>query len=102
MKINKLEKKISNLKKARADKLSENMLKMETGLPNFQIFNIIVEYAKRFKSNINYRFSWKVEIIPFKDQILLTLMKLRQNYTFQHLAMIFNCCGSTVDCIERH
>ena len=59
---------------------------METGLPTKEIFNIVVDYAAKFKDSISYYAGWKVESITFEDQIFITLMKLRQNYTNLHLA----------------
>ena len=49
-----------------------------------------------FEDSINYLAGWKVESISFEDQIFITLMKLRQNYTNLHLAQLFNCSVGTV------
>ena len=62
---------------------------METGLPTKEVFNI-VGYGSRFKSEINYYAGWKVETITLEDQIFITLMKLKQNYTNLHLAQLFS------------
>lgn len=35
-------------------KMSEEVLKMETGLPTKEVFQIVVNYAARFKQSINY------------------------------------------------
>ena len=71
---------------------------METGLPTKSVFNIVVQYVERFKDNILYHHGWTVEIarIKLEDQIFLTLMKLRQNYTNLHLAQLFGCGETTV------
>ena len=69
---------------------------METGLPTREIFQIIVDYVSRFHSSIVYFSGWKVECIELEDQIWLTLMKLKQNYTNLHLAQLFHCSTSTV------
>lgn len=61
---------------------------METGLPIREIFNIVVDYALRFKDSI----SWVVVTIPFEDQSSIAYMKCRQNYTNLHLAQLF-CCS---------
>ena len=45
---------------------------------------------------INYFSGWKVESICFEDQIFITLMKVRQNYTNLHLAQLFHCSVSTI------
>lgn len=57
--------------------LSDDVLRMETGLPTKEVFNIVVKHVLRFKDDINYFSGWKVEAINFEDQIFITLMKLR-------------------------
>lgn len=37
-----------------ASRLSEDVIRMETGLPTKEVFNIVVLYALRFKDSINY------------------------------------------------
>ncbi|XP_068742187.1 uncharacterized protein [Montipora capricornis] len=69
---------------------------METGLPTRDVFNIVVSYTERFKDQINYFVGWKVESITFEDQIFITLMKVRKNYTNLHLAQLFSCSVSTI------
>ena len=76
--------------------LSEDVLKMETGLPTREVFHIVVNYADRFKQSINYFAGWRVQSISFEDQIFITLMKVRENYTNLHLAQLFNCSASTI------
>jgi len=76
--------------------LSDDVVRMETGLPTKEVFNIVVKHALRFKHDINYFSGWKVEAINFEDQIFITLMKLRQNYTNLHLAQLFHCSVSTI------
>ena len=76
--------------------LNAEVLRMETGLPTKEIFNIVVLHALRFKDSIIYFSGWKVESIKFEDQIFITLMKLRQNYTNLHLAQLFSCSVSTI------
>ena len=69
---------------------------MEIGLPTNDVFHIVVNYTMRFKQFINYFSGWRVESISFEDQIFITLMKVRQNYTNLHLAQLFNCSISTI------
>ena len=69
---------------------------METGLLTKEVFTIVVEYAAQFKESISYYTGWKVELIAFEDQIFLTLMRLRQNYTNLHLAQLFSCSVATI------
>ena len=76
--------------------LSDDVVRMETGLPTKEVFNIVVKHALRFKDDINYFSGWKVEAINFEDQIFITLMKLTQNYTNLHLAQLFHCSVSTI------
>ena len=76
--------------------LKENVVCMETGIPTKNVFWIIVHYAKRFENDINYYLGWKVEGIKFEDQIFITLMKLRQNYTNLHLGQLFSCSEATI------
>ena len=69
---------------------------METGLPNIEMFNIVVEYAERFRADLNYYCGWKVDKIEFQDQIFITLMKLRHNYNNLHLGQLFCCSTATI------
>eukprot|EP00112_Aurelia_sp_Birch-Aquarium-sp1_P025863 Seg885.2 transcript_id=Seg885.2/GoldUCD/mRNA.D3Y31 product="hypothetical protein" protein_id=Seg885.2/GoldUCD/D3Y31 len=66
--------------------LSDDVIRMETGLPNKQIFNIVVGYVRRFEGFFNYFAGWKVDCLALEDQIFMVIMKVRQNYTNLHLA----------------
>ena len=68
----------------------------ETGLPTKEVFQIVVNYASRFKDSLSYYAGWRVESIIFEDQILITLMKLRQNCTNLHIAQLFSCSVATI------
>ena len=57
--------------------LSTEVLRMETGLPTKEVFDIVVRHALRFKDSIIYFSGWKVTSISFENQILITLMKVR-------------------------
>ena len=76
--------------------LQDDVIRMETGLPTKEVFNIVLKHALRFKDAIIYFSGWKVETITFEDQIFITLMKVRQNYTNLHLAQLFHCSVSTI------
>ncbi|XP_022780618.1 THAP domain-containing protein 5-like [Stylophora pistillata] len=76
--------------------LEGDVIRMETGLPTKEVFNIVVKHALRFKDSVNYFAGWKVESINFEDQIFITLMKVRQNYTQLHLAQLFHCSVATI------
>ena len=76
--------------------LEGDVIRMETGLPTKEVFNIVVKHALRFKDCVNYFAGWKVESISYEDQIFITLMKVRQNYTQLHLAQLFHCSVATI------
>ena len=76
--------------------LNASVIRMETGLPTKEVFDIVVKYTLRFRDSINYFFGWKVKSISFEDQIFITLMKVRQNYTNLHLAQLFSCSETTI------
>ena len=76
--------------------LEGDVIWMETGLPTKEVFNIVVNHALRFKDSVNYFAGWNVESISFEDQIFITLMKVRQNYTQLHLAQLFHCGVATI------
>ena len=82
------------------DFIDEEVFAMETGLPNKGIFNAMVKYIEDNQSIIKYH-SKKVTSITLKDQVLITLMKLRHNYTFLHLAQLFGCGRVTVGNIVK-
>ena len=77
-------------------RLEEDVIRMETGLPTKKVFDIVVNYTLRFKDSISYFAGWNVQLISFEDQIFITLMKVRQNYTNLHLAQLFHCSVATI------
>lgn len=79
-----------------ASSLSSEALRKETGLPTKEVFQIVVQYAARFKDSMVYYAGWRVESISFEDQVFITLMKLRQNYTNLHLGQLFLCSVRTI------
>ena len=58
---------------------------------------IVTNYVKRFSTQIHYFYGWKVERILLEDQVFITLVKLRQNYTNLHLAELFHCSTATTN-----
>ena len=76
--------------------LSSEVIRMENGLPKREIFTIVVDYTATFKDSNSYYCGWKVESITFEDQIFITLLKLRLNYTNLHLAQLFSCSVGTI------
>ena len=79
-----------------ASNLNSEAIRMETGLPTREIFQIVFNYALRFKDSVTYYAGWRVESVTFEDQMFITLMKLRQNYTNLHLANLFSCSVGTI------
>ena len=78
-------------------RLTAEVIRMETGLPTREVFDIIVvNHALRFKDSITSFSGWKVESITFEDQIFITLMKIRRSYTNLHLAQLFSCSVGTI------
>ena len=81
--------------------LEGDVIRMETGLRTKEVFNNVVNHALRFKDSVNYFAGWNVESISFEDQIFITLMKMRQNYTQLHLAQLFHCSVATISDIVK-
>lgn len=79
-----------------ASQLPDAVLRLETGLPDRAIFEDVVFYVGLFKDSIVYFSGWKVEALSLEDQVLMTLMKLRKDYPYLHLAQLFHCSVATV------
>ena len=79
--------------------LPDNVIRMRTSLPTKKVFEIVVRHASRFNDSINYFRDWKVESIIFEEQIFITLLKVRRNYTNLSLAQLFNCSVATISSI---
>lgn len=73
---------------------SDKLILEYTGLPTRHIFNSL--YCLIENININYYLKWKVEKIDRRDQLLMTLMKLRQNYSHTDLGFIFQVSETTM------
>lgn len=65
-----------------------------TGLPTRGIFENLLFLIEN--EEINYYAQWKIQKIYLADQLLLTLMKLRQNFSHTDLAFRFNIALGTV------
>lgn len=76
--------------------MSESVIRMETGLPDRDTFSAVCEYVARFEDSIMYFAGWRPKEIILEDQIFMTLMKIRHNYTHLHLAALFHCSTRTV------
>ena len=64
-----------------------------TGLPNDAVFMCLLELCSRFEINFTL---FTVTSLSRENQLILTLMKLRQNYSHIHLASLFKISGRTV------
>lgn len=73
---------------------NNNLIFLYTGLPNAQIYEALCDLFKDIE--ITYYYNWSVVKINRQDQILLTLMKLRQNFPHEDLAGRFGISTATV------
>lgn len=73
---------------------NSELILLYTGRPNALIFRSLFELVKDIK--INYYFKWNVDKVSRYDQLLLTLMKLRQNYPHLDLAHRFGISQAAV------
>lgn len=88
---------IKNLKRAFSYKHiceTDKLVLLYTGIPTAKLFSALFNLVKDL--DINYYLKWKVEKLSKEDQLLLTLMKLRQNFPHADLAERFNISQSTV------
>lgn len=72
---------------------NDNMFQYYTGLSE-DMFEIIVTLCSNV--TFNYYLGWNVTCFSLKDQILMTLMKLKLNLGHKDLAFRFNTSSSTV------
>lgn len=78
---------------------SDDKVYAHTGIASKAVFDILFETMSKIK--FNYNQGWVVEKIPPKDQLLMTLMKLKLNLRYFDLAQRFGCSISTVCNIVR-
>ncbi|XP_030262145.1 uncharacterized protein LOC115574631 [Sparus aurata] len=76
--------------------LTDDVIRMETGLPDKAMFRRVVGLVQRFEGSIIYAAGWRVEGMGMESQVFMALMKVRQNYTHLHLAQLFSCSTATV------
>uniref|UniRef100_A0A6P7H661 Uncharacterized protein LOC114346661 n=1 Tax=Diabrotica virgifera virgifera TaxID=50390 RepID=A0A6P7H661_DIAVI len=72
----------------------DKLINMYTGMPNKYMFECL--YGLFENINLKYYLGWTVGTITKRDQLLLTLMKLRLNLLNLDLAFRFNCSVTTV------
>ncbi|XP_050056157.1 uncharacterized protein LOC126549819 [Aphis gossypii] len=79
---------------------SDELVNLYTGLPNSAVFNSLFEMFKDV--NLNYFLGWNVKTISPQDQLLLTLMKLRNKnkLCLPNAFSSFTNCRIIIDCTE--
>lgn len=70
--------------------LSDEVVRMETGLPDLAMFRRVVGLVQHFQGSINSASGWTVEGMAMGSEVLMALMKVRQTYTHLHLAQLFS------------
>lgn len=95
--VDELKMKLSSLKLSFSFEMIENndsLISMYTGLPDRSVFMCLFNSLQHLK--VHYYGGWIVDKIAKREQLLMTLMKLKLNYLNQDLALRFNCSCSTV------
>lgn len=72
---------------------NDGLLCHYTGLPNNATFTCLVQLTSHFSFCSP---SWAVTNLSIEDQLLITLMKLRHNFTHMHLAYLFKLSVATI------
>lgn len=72
----------------------DKLILFYTGIPDRTIMEIFFNVFKEME--VNYIHGYKVEKISKRDQIFMTLMKLRHNLKHLDLSVRFNCCMGLV------
>ena len=70
------------------------MVQHYTGLPSADVFNVLLQLCARFEF-LYYR-GWNVSSISQQDQLFLTLLKLRCNFSHKDLGVRFSVSPSTI------
>ncbi|KAJ8911698.1 hypothetical protein NQ315_017151, partial [Exocentrus adspersus] len=73
---------------------SDKLILEYTGLPTRMIFESLYELIEEVENN--YYSNWQVHKLRKIDQLLMTVMKLRQNFTHSDLAYRFQVSEATV------
>ncbi|KAL9983117.1 hypothetical protein ACROYT_G005247 [Oculina patagonica] len=82
--------------------MDSEVLRMETGLPTKDVFQIVVNYISRFKDNINYYYGWRVDSIKLEDQDLMSSIPSRdKNKSCAPSSFsLFGNCRVVIDCTD--
>ena len=95
--VSKLESQLRNAPKAfslDAIKDDSSLLQHYTGLPSLAVFDLLLQLCSRF--DFSYYCGWNVSSISLQDQLFLTLLKLRCNFSHKDLGVRFSVCPSTI------
>ncbi|XP_014249986.1 uncharacterized protein LOC106666950 [Cimex lectularius] len=75
-------------------KQNDTLVRLYTGIPNAEaFFNLAAMFSK---GSISYYHGWVVGQLTIKQQLLMTLVKLRLNLSDIHLSHRFTCSMATV------
>ena len=77
----------------------DHLVNHYTGLPSGKEFKILFGLCSRFE--IHYSSGWRVQQLSMEDQLLVTLMKLRCNFSTIDLSVRFQVSHSTISNIFR-
>ena len=83
-----------------ASNLTDEVIRMETGIPNKYTFKIVVTYVESYNYVITYHSGWRVVAVSSEDQVLIALITLRQNYTNLHISQLFGLSTRAVSNIN--
>src|ERR1700761_3424410 len=78
---------------------SDQKIFAHTGLPSKAVFEIV--FRTLTKLQFDYISDWKVTKVSMKNQLLMTLMKLRMDLRHYDLAERFRCSEATVSNVVR-
>lgn len=56
--------------------LTDDVIRMETGLPDKAMFRRVVGLVQRFEGSIIYAAGWRVEGMGMESQVFMALMKV--------------------------
>ena len=94
--VSKLENQLSNVPKAFPFDSTEGdstLVQHYTGLPSADVFNVLLQLCARFEF---FYCGWNVSSISQQDQLFLTLLKLRCNFSHKDLGVRFSVSLSTI------
>jgi len=66
---------------------NDELLAHYIGLPNNAMYECLLQFCERFSFSVT---TWAVSSVSVENQLLITLMKLRHNFTHKHQAFLFH------------